>query len=84
MFLIPIYLYSISVFHLYSFRYAFEVSLLEILQLGGLFQYYCPVNGMKTETESIFLQEQGNRISYILSTLIIKKKKHYFKKDNTE
>lgn len=74
MFLLQVYLYSISVFHLYSFRYAFEAGLLEILQLGGLFQYYWPVNDMNTKMKSIFLREQGNGISYILSTLIIKKK----------
>lgn len=39
---------------------------------------------MKTKMKSMFLQEQGNRISYILSTFTIKKKKHYFYQDNIE
>lgn len=78
MFLPVIYLYSPSVFYLYSFSHPFEVRLLGILQLGGLFQYYHPGNDMKTKMKAVFLQEQVNRINCILSTFTIKKKTSIF------
>lgn len=73
-FCLPMYLYSTSVFHLYSFRYPSEVSLLRILQLGSLFQYFRPENDMKTKMKAAFLQEQVNRINCIPSTFTIRKK----------